>query len=349
MSSGSKSWESLKKSTTTEVAARFVERPGVGQYRAFGTNLTKSDGAGDDENDKAVLESYKRLVTVGSKATSASSVSTKKSDTAGAACDKAYDDLTSKLASLSTITAESESAPTCLKTPLASFADIMSAANNAIENYATHMYGAGEMAKTHLVPALTETVKCLDEMNQCLIRVDKLKAMLHKAQINKKNAENALARLEASGKPDKNNKAHDLVDSTTAIEDSLTLEVAVTVRVVCAFEMKRVVLFVATTVAKALVAYADGMEQKERDLQQSWAAAAVKLDPNVPGVWKSALVRLQLHGAAVEGSWLSSFDENGLATLCEGLPETEYKELMAFHGCSGSSPSLSGRVLHFAH
>ena len=155
-------------------------------------------------------------------------------------------------------------------------------------------------------------------MNQCLVRVDKLRASLRKAETNKSNAENALARLEASGKPDKNNKAHELVDSSTATVDSLTKEMAVTVRVVCAFEMKRVLLFVGTTVAKALVAYAEGMEQKERDLQQSWAAAAVKLDPNVPGVWKSSLVRLQLYGAAVQGSWLSTFEENGLDSLCDG-------------------------------
>jgi hypothetical protein len=29
-------------------------------------------------------------------------------------------------------------------------------------------------------------------------------------------------------------------------------------------------------------------------------------------------VRLQLHGAAVQGSWLSAFEENGLDSLCDG-------------------------------
>lgn len=318
LSSGSKNWDSLKKSTTTDASGNFLTRPGIGQYRSFCLDLVSGDGAGDDDNDKAVLESYKRLATVGSKAASASSAGIKKANTAGSATDKAYDDLTSKLAALSTISSSSESGPDSVKEALSSFADIMNQANNAIENYATHMYGAKEMASTHLSPALVEVQKSLDEVNSCLIRVDKLGAVLKKAESRKKSAETSLANLEASGKPDKNNKAHDLVESTTSQVDSLTKELAVTVRAVCAFEMKRALLFIGRTVAKAVLAYAEGMEQKERDLQQSWAAAAMKLDPDVPGTWKSSLVRLKLHGAAVDGSWLSTFSENGLDSLCDG-------------------------------
>ena len=40
----------------------------------------------------------------------------------------------------------------------------------------------------------------------------------------------------------------------------------------------------------------------------------VKLDDDVASTWNSTLVRLQLHGAEVDGTWLKDFD---IATLAD--------------------------------
>jgi hypothetical protein len=127
-------------------------------------------------------------------------------------------------------------------------------------------------------------------------------------------AADALARLEASGKPDKGNKANDLVSTTTALHESLTQEVKVTVRLLCAFELNRILVHMGKTLAKATIKIADEMEAMERKLTQSWIQAANSLDTgsSPESTWDSVMTRLKLHGAVLDDSWVSAFDASSL-------------------------------------
>jgi hypothetical protein len=131
------------------------------------------------------------------------------------------------------------------------------------------------------------------------------------------NAASALAKLEASGKPDKNNRAHDLVTTTTSLVESLTQEVKVSVRILCGFELNRILVHCCQTLAKAVVKFADEMEANEKKLSQAWIMAANGLDTggDIASTWKSVMTRLDLHmppGADLEGSWVKDFDVSQL-------------------------------------
>ena len=71
-----------------------------------------------------------------------------------------------------------------------------------------------------------------------------------------------------SGKPDKGNKAHDAVTNTEKAVDSLVQEVKVSVRVMCGFELNRVMIHLCTTCAEAIVQFATEMEAREVKLSK---------------------------------------------------------------------------------
>ena len=81
------------------------------------------------------------------------------------------------------------------------------------------------------------------------------------------------------------------------------------VRVLCGFELNRVSSFFCKTLSMAIMKFAQEMEAKEKIKAQSWMSAATDLDTgDVEKNWKSTLVRLDLHGADMEGSWVSEFN-----------------------------------------
>lgn len=108
--------------------------------------------------------------------------------------------------------------------------------------------------------------------------------------------------------------AHDLVTTTTSFVESLTQEVKVSIRVLCGFELNRILVHCCQTLAKAVIKYADEMETNEKKLSQAWMMAANGLDTGADpaSTWKSVKTRLDLHGADLEGSWVSAFDVSQL-------------------------------------
>ncbi len=308
-----KKWDALKKQVTSEAAGNYADRSGIGQYRARANALAAGEAAGNEANDNAVMDSYARLAQVGSRAGKRAGSELVNLNARGAQADKATDDVAGKLAALADITTAAEGGGD-LQDGLAGFAATMGAVNSAIQAFATHQVDGGELVAKKLFPVLNELNASLDEITQAFARLATLRKALASAESAKTSAAKALAKLEGQGKEDKGMKAHNLVKSTEAAVESLTQELAVSIRVLCAFELQRVALHAATRVARAVSSFASEMEAKENDLKQSWAAAALKLDDDVASTWNSTLVRLQLHGAEVDGTWLKDFD---IATLAD--------------------------------
>ena len=102
--------------------------------------------------------------------------------------------------------------------------------------------------------------------------------------------------------------------TSTSLVESLTQEVKVSVRILCGFELNRVLVHCCQTLAKAVVKFADEMEANEKKLSQAWIMAANGLDAggDIASTWKSVMTRLNLHGAKLEGSWVSAFDVSQL-------------------------------------
>ena len=65
------------------------------------------------------------------------------------------------------------------------------------------------------------------------------------------------------------NKAHDAVTNTEKAVDSLVQEVKVSVRVMCGFELNRVMIHLCTTCAEAIVQFATEMEVREVKLSNT--------------------------------------------------------------------------------
>ena len=307
-----KKWDALKKQLSTEAAGNYADRSGIGQFRARANALAAGEAAGNETNDNAVMDAYARLARAGSKAGKAAGSELVNLNARGAQADKATDDVASKLAAFSDITTAAEGSGE-LPNVLAGFSATMNAVNSAVQASATHHVGSGELVAKKLFPVLNELNASFDEITQTFARLAALRKDLARAESAKKSAAQALAKLEGQGKEDKGMKAHNLVKSTEAAVESLTQELAVSIRVLCAFELQRVVLHAATRVARAVSSFASAMEAKENDLKQSWAAAALKVDDDVQSTWSSAMVRLELHGAEVDGTWLKDFDVSTLA------------------------------------
>ena len=105
--------------------------------------------------------------------------------------------------------------------------------------------------------------------------------------------------------------------TTTSLVESLTQEVKVSVRILCGFELNRILVHCCQTLAKAVVKFADEMEANEKKLSQAWIMAANGLDTggDIASTWKSVMTRLVLHmppGEDLEGSWVKDFDVSQL-------------------------------------
>ena len=277
-----------------------------------GMSLASGDGAGDEENDETVIAAYTRLAKVGAAAISKLDNSFGNLETIGANSDKANIDIRAKLGSIADITANAQG-DSAIITSLNEFQTIMNGCNSVIEQYSSHQGGQNELVAQIIYPATLEAATLFSEITAGMKRLAALRKTLRSAESSKASAASSLAKLEASGKPDKGNKAHDLVSSTETLVDSLTQEAAVSVRVLCGFELNRVVVYLCQVVAKATIKFADKMAAKETTLSKAWMAAASNLDAGDPAsTWKSTMVRLEIYGADLEDSWVKDFDPSDL-------------------------------------
>jgi hypothetical protein len=275
--------------------------------------LATGDGAGDEANDDKIIAAYTRLAKTGAPTLSKVDASINMLGKVGGASDQATTDLTTKINAISEITTGADGDSSIISA-LGDFQSIVSVVNGAFEGFTTHQTFGYGVASVHLLPATHEVGACFSEVTVTMNRLKTLRKALTSSEKAKANAASALAKLEASGKPDKNNRAHDLVTTSTSLVESLTQEVKVSVRILCGFELNRVLVHCCQTLAKAVVKFADEMEANEKKLSQAWIMAANGLDAggDIASTWKSVMTRLNLHGAKLEGSWVSAFDVSQL-------------------------------------
>ena len=304
----SSKWDTLKKTATSQSATNFLTRPVIDQYRAHGMELSSGAGAGNDESDEKIIASYTRLAKTAKAATGKLDGSLGALELAGINSDKASESLNQTMSTIADITEQAQGDSSIMKA-LSDFQTIAGSYSSSMGLAATHQNDQNALVLRHVLPATTEITLLFDEISKTMVRLTTLRKTLKSAESSKANAAAALAKLEASGKPDKGNKCHDAVAATAALTESLTQEVAVSVRVLCGFELNRVSSFFCKTLSMAIMKFAQEMEAKEKIMAQSWMSAATDLDTgDVEKNWKSTLVRLDLHGADMEGSWVSEFN-----------------------------------------
>ena len=306
--SSSSKWETLKKTASSQCAVNFAARPVIEQYRTYGTELASGDGAGDDEGDQNIIAAYTQLAKTSARAITIVKTALTSLSQSGGASDVATADFQQQMSSIA------ERIPmgceTSVTAALSEFSKIMSTTSSAIESFATHQTFSVGAVEAHIAPALYEVGMCMSEITAASTRLKALRKALVNAENAKVSAASALAKLEASGKPDKDNKAAGLIVARTAAVESLTQEVKVSVRVLCGVEYNRILIHCCKTLAKATMEYANAMETNETNLSQVWMMAANGLETgtDASAVWKSTVNRLALHGANLEGSWVSVFD-----------------------------------------
>ena len=229
----------------------------------------------------------------------------------GSASDAATVEFHHKISTIEDIAVDVQN--NAIATPLKEFATIMSAINDAIEGYTTHQTFSIGAVDVHITPALAEINWSMGEITAATNRLQALGNTLAKSKNAKVSAASALAKLEASGKPDKDNKATDLVSRTSSAVESLTQELKVTIRILCGVELNRILIHCCTTLAKATMQFANAMESNEKKMSQAWLMAANGLktgteDKPASVVWNSTTTRLAMYGVDLKDSWVNRFD-----------------------------------------